>query len=203
MITEDEFKDAASIIGCEVNAIKAVYEVEAAGRGYLSPPDNRVKILFEGHRFWKQIVKAGADPVTFISKNKQYTNVLYKNWDKKQYKGGAKEWDRMSQAIEVCTKLNLNPILALNSASYGSFQIMGENHSACGYGTSQEMLAAYNNGGEQEQLDSFCRFVKSTHLDDELISKNWAAFAQGYNGTAFRENKYDVKLSSAYNYFTT
>lgn len=196
MITEEEFKDAANIIGCEVACIKAVYEVEASGRGYL--PDGRVKILFEGHRFWKQVVAVGADPVKFISLNKEYTNVLYKKWDKKQYKGGIKEWDRMSKAIEVCTKLNLNPIIALNSASYGSFQIMGENAVLCGYATSQEMLASYNNHGEQEQLDSFIRFVKSTHLDDELKAKKWAAFAQGYNGSQFRANKYDLKLSAAY-----
>lgn len=200
MITEQDFKEAAAIIGCDIASVKAVYQVEAAGRGYL--PDGRVKILFEGHRFWKQIVKAGADPVKFISLNKQYSNVLYKKWDKKQYTGGAGEWDRMSKAIEVCTKLNLQPELALDSASYGSFQIMGENSVLCGYATAHEMLAAYNNGGEQEQLDSFCRFVKSTKLDDELRARNWAAFAQGYNGTAFRENKYDVKLAAAYSKFS-
>ena len=196
MITEQEFQDAANIIGCEVAAIKSVYEVEAAGRGYLD--DGRVKILFEGHRFWKQIVKSGRNPQDFISNNHQYSNVLYKIWDKKQYKGGSAEWDRVSKAIEVCTKLNLQPELALDSASYGSFQIMGENSLLCGYATAQEMLAAYNNGGEQEQLDSFCRFVKSTKLDDELRAKNWAGFAQGYNGSKFRENKYDVKLAKAY-----
>ena len=196
MITEQEFKDAAGIIGCEVAAIKAVYEVEAAGKGYL--PDGRVKILFEGHRFWKQLAKAGKDPATFLSQNNQYMNVLYPKWDKKQYRGGAKEWDRMTQAIEVCAKLNLSPNAALNSASYGSFQIMGENAMLCGYNDSQGMLTKYNEGGEGEQLASFCRFVKSTHLDDELRVKNWAGFAQGYNGSQFALNKYDVKLSTAY-----
>jgi len=197
MITDEQFKDAADIIGCEVAAIKAVYEVEAAGKGYL--PDGRVKILFEGHRFWKQLVKGGANPQEFIANNPEYSNVLYKVWDKKQYKGGAAEWDRVSKAIEVCTKLNLSPNLALNSASYGSFQIMGENHALCGYTDSQDMLTNYNNGGEAEQLASFCRFVKSNHLDDELRAKNWAKFAQGYNGSSFAANKYDVKLANAYN----
>jgi len=196
MITEQQFKDAADIIGCPIPAIKAVYEVEAAGKGYL--PDGRVKILFEGHRFWKQLVKAGADPVKFLSINKQYSNVLYQKWDKKQYKGGAKEWDRVSQAIEVCTKLNLSPLLALNSASYGSFQIMGENHTLCGYTDAQAMLSAYNIFGEGEQLKSFIRFVQSTHLDDELIALNWAAFAKGYNGTQYAANQYDKKLEAAY-----
>lgn len=199
MITEDEFKDAANIIGCETNAIKAVYQVEAAGKGYL--PDGRVKILFEGHRFWKQLVKAGIDPVTFISANKQYSNVLYQKWDKKQYKGGTKEWDRMSEAIEVCTQLNLSPELALDSASYGSFQIMGSNAELCGYNSAQDMLTKYNEGGESEQLQSFCRFVKATHLDDELRDKKWVKFAEGYNGTSQALNNYSGKLEAAYNSF--
>jgi len=196
MLSEQDFKNAADIIGCDVASIKAVYEVEAAGRGYLS--DGRVKILFEGHRFWKQVVKLGGNPTQFIANNPQYSNVLYKNWDKKKYKDSEKEWDRISIAIEVCTRLNLSPELALDSASYGSFQIMGENSVLCGYPTAHEMLASYNNGGEPEQLASFIRFVKSTHLDDELRARNWAGFAQGYNGSKFRENKYDVKLSAAY-----
>ncbi len=149
-------------------------------------------------KFWKQVVKLGGNPTQFIANNPQYSNVLYKNWDKKKYKGGEKEWGRMSIAIEVCTRLNLSPELALDSASYGSFQIMGENSVLCGYPTAHEMLASYNNGGEPEQLASFIRFVKSTHLDDELRARNWAGFAQGYNGSKFRENKYDVKLSAAY-----
>lgn len=195
MITEQQFVDAAKIIGCQASSIKAVYEVEAAGKGYLD--DGRVKILFEGHRFWKALVKGGVNPAKFITENPQYSNVLYQTWDKKQYKGGIKEWDRVSQAIEVCNKLGLSQNLALDSASYGSFQIMGENHFLCGYPDSQAMLAAYNNGGEGEQLASFCRFVISTHLDDELRDKNWAAFAKGYNGSSYALNKYDTKLAAA------
>lgn len=200
MISELEFKDAATIVGCEVACIKAVYEVEAAGRGYL--PDGRVKILFEGHRFWKILRSLGVKGKALEQASKKYPNVLYQKWDKKQYKGGPAEWDRVSQAYLVCELLGVPASNALEAASYGSFQIMGENAELCGYFNAHEMLSAYNNGGEQEQLNSFCRFVKNTRLDDELISKSWAAFAQGYNGTAFRENKYDVKLSAAYEKFT-
>ncbi len=195
MLTEQNFNNAAKIIGCTISAIKAVYQVEAAGRGYLS--DGRVKILFEGHRFWKALVKNGANPKKFIAENPQYKNVLYEFWVKTHFKGGAAEWDRMSQAIEICKELKLDPVLALNSASYGAFQIMGENATLCGYANSHEMLAAFNLKGEAEQLDAFCRFVKSKKLDDELRAKNWEAFAEGYNGTAYRLNKYDIKLAAA------
>jgi len=65
-ITEQQFFNASKIIGCKISAIKAVYEVEAAGRGYL--PDGRVKILFEGHRFWKRLSKVGKVPDTELVK---------------------------------------------------------------------------------------------------------------------------------------
>lgn len=195
-ITEQQFFNASKIIGCKISAIKAVYEIEAAGRGYLA--DGRVKILFEGHRFWRQLSKVGNVPDKELAKqSKAHPNVLYKTWDKTQYKGGSAEWDRMSEAMALCSELNVSPTIALDSASFGSFQIMGSNAELCGYANSHEMLAAYNTKGEAEQLDSFCRFVKSTKLDDELRDKNWAAFAKGYNGTQYKLNSYDTKLAAA------
>lgn len=195
MLKQNDFIEAGKLIGCKVSRVRAVYSVEAASNGYL--PDGRVKILFEGHRFWKLLKNAGADPAAFIKNFPAYKNVLYEDWDKTQYKGGAREWDRMSMAIEACKIMNVPPEVALKAASYGSFQILGENFEACGYSTVQDMVTSYNSGGEPEQLKSFIRFVKAKKLDDELIKGDWAAFAKGYNGTAFRKNKYDIKLAAA------
>lgn len=209
MITEQQFRNAAFQLNCEIAVIKAVYFVEANGSGYLDDgsvkgqrdPQDRVKILFEGHRFWKRLVKEGKNPLEFIAMHPEYCNVLYKDWDRTQYRGGAAEWDRMSHAIEVCNKLGVPAECALDSASYGAFQIMGENAEAPGYASAQEMLAAFNLKGEEEQLIAFCRFVKSKGLDKYLRDKNFAKFAEGYNGTAYRKNLYDVKLINAYRIF--
>lgn len=209
MLTEQDFFRAAKILRCRISRIKAVYDVEAAGRGYLS--DGRVKILFEGHRFWKALVKAGKNPVAFlqgtpnlkptdpnyIAPRDQYRNILYKDWDKTQYKGGAAEWLRFHEATEICKILEVNTILALDCCSFGSFQIMGENATKCGYANSHEMLSAYDAKGENEQLEGFCKFLINTKLDDELRDGNWAGFAKGYNGTAYRKNMYDLKLKAA------
>lgn len=200
MITEQQFKAAAITLKCDVPAIRVVYEIEAAGRGYLT--DGRVKILFEGHRFWKQLAKAGITLPVLKQAAAANPNVLYQVWNSKQYKGGAAEWDRMSQAITICKELNVPPVLALNSASYGSFQIMGENCKACGYPDAQSMLAAYNNGGEAEQLYSFVRFLQNTGLQDELTTHNWAGFAAGYNGTGYKLNHYDTKMAKLWSEFT-
>lgn len=198
MITEEQFKKAADVIACDVAAIKSVYYVEAAGQGYL--PDGRVKILFEGHRFWKNLKKSGIDCEYWINKYPNHSNVLYPKWDKSQYKGGSAEWVRMNEAIDFCREMgDISPEIALQSASYGSFQIMGENFKLCGYENAKEMLNAYNEDGEAEQLNSFIRFVKNTHLDDELRGHNWAGFANGYNGSQYSLNHYDAKLQAEYN----
>ena len=194
MLTEADFFRAAKKLGCKLSRIKAVYWVETAGNGYLS--DGRVKILFEGHRFWKALVKAGKNPSQFLKDYEGFGNVLYPEWDKTQYKGGASEWERVSKAIEVCKLLEVDPVLALDSASYGSFQIMGENAKMCGYGNSHEMLAAFNAKGEADQLDAFCNFITAKGLVSALIAGDWKTFAKGYNGTQYRKNMYDTKLAA-------
>jgi len=203
-LTIDDFKAAAAVLKCNVSSIKAVYEVETAGHGYL--PDGRVKILFEGHRFWKGLSKLGIKEDSITATAMKHPNVLYRSWNKTHYKGGAKEWERVSEAYQVCTELGINTSFALNFASYGSFQIMGENYALCGYASAQEMLSQFNIKGEPEQLNAFISFVKSKGLDDELRQGKWAAFAKGYNGTGYALNQYDIKLDAAdkkYSYLNT
>lgn len=196
MITEDQFNHSAGIIGCEAACIKAVYHVEASGSGYLK--DGRIKILFEGHRFWKQLKNAGVDCFDFLMKHPEFSNVLHKKWIPGNPEYRKDQWERMSQANKACKLIGVNPELALKSASFGSFQIMGENCVAAGYATAQEMITSYNNSGEAEELDSFTRFVKYTKLDDELRALNFQSFADGYNGTASKLNHYAPKLFAAY-----
>ena len=43
------------------------------------------------------------------------------------------------------------------------------------------------------------RYIKVNNLVDELQRKDWAVFAKGYNGVAYKRNNYDEKLRQAYN----
>jgi hypothetical protein len=45
-------------------------------------------------------------------------------------------------------------------------------------------------------------FIKSAGLIDEIQNKDWAGFAKKYNGPAYAQNQYDVKLASAYERFS-
>jgi hypothetical protein len=50
-LNDNDLQEAAQLFNCDVPAIKAVAEVESSGDGFLS--DGRVKILFEGLKFFK------------------------------------------------------------------------------------------------------------------------------------------------------
>ncbi len=172
-------EDAAAKIGCSVAAVRAVIDVESRG-GFLS--DGRPKILFERHYFCR---------LTKGKHDRTHADVSNPRWG--GYKGGAAEYDRLHRAIK------LERDAALRSASWGAFQIMGDNYKICGFRTVEEFVEAMV-AGESEQLQAFVAFVKKNRLDDELIRLDWAGFARGYNGPAYKANKYDEKLAAAYRF---
>ena len=179
-LTDQDFADCAKDLDCNEAAIRAVVDVESAGGGFLS--DGRPKILFEAKYFHK---------LTGGKYDKSHPNISSPVWDKKLYKGGAKEWDRLNEAA------GLDRQAALRSASWGLFQIMGDNYKACGFTSVEDFVAAMERS-EGEQLKAFAKFVRSSKLDDDLRSRNWATFAKGYNGPGYAKNKYDQKLAAAY-----
>lgn len=181
-----DIKNAAALIGVDPCAVKAVVEVESGGSGFL--PDDRPKILFEGHVFWKELQKRGIDPAPLAPK---YPNVIYPKWDKSQYKGGAAEYERLNTAALV------NKDAALCAASWGLFQIMGFNHRACGFDTVQTFVDAQKES-EAKQLESFCALMRSEGLILFLLGLDWPGFARRYNGPGYAQNQYDMKLQRAY-----
>lgn len=184
-ITEEEFKKAADVIGCEVAVIKAVAKVESNGSGFNE--DGTPKTLFEGHWFHK--LTGGK-----YSTNPAYKSISYKKWTRKWYGNEIVEKQRLDLAG------SLDRDAALQSASWGAFQIMGFNYKLCGFKKIQEFInAMYKSEGEQ--LIAFIHFVKSKKLDDELRDKDWAKFAYYYNGSGYAINKYDEKMAAAYKVF--
>jgi hypothetical protein len=170
---------AASKIGCSVAAVRAVIDVESRG-GFL--PDGRPKILFERHYFSR---------LTGGKFDASHPSISNRQWG--GYKGGAAEYERLGEALK------LDRDAGLRSASWGLFQIMGDNYRVCGFANAEEFVKAMVSG-EAAQLDAFVAFVRKNRLDDELIRSDWAGFARGYNGPAYRANKYDDKLEAAYRF---
>lgn len=200
-ITDQQFQEVAKLLACQVSAVKAVYEVETNGSGFL--PDGRLKILFEGHVFWRQLLAAGHRPDDILKQYPEYFDILYKKWTKKYYVGGKGEWERFGQALKLVNLLGIPTITVMNSASYGSFQVMGYNAILSGYPDAQAMIAAFNEGGEYECLMGFARYVIQVKLNDELQRKDWTGFAYKYNGPGYKGSPnydwddYDLKLAKA------
>lgn len=184
MITEEQYIQAANLLGCSVAAIKAVKDVEAQGEGFL--PSGKLKILFEGHKFYKYVPNAAE----VAKKEPTLCHLKYSN---KHYLGGEKEYQRFNKAFAI------NARAAMLSTSWGMFQTMGFNHQDAGYNSVNEMIDDYKKG-EYQQLISFCNFLLKVDLHKCLqgATPNFAAFALGYNGKAYKINQYDVKMLKAF-----
>lgn len=181
VLGELDYQEAAQRLQCEVAVIQAVCAVEAGSDGYLS--DGRPKILFEAHYFGK---------LTNYQYNGLYPNISTSNWDRALYgAAGAHQYDRLTQAIA------LDESAALRSASWGYFQILGDNFATCNFTSPQEFVASQVVSAKN-QLLTFCNFIIANSLADELQDKRWADFARIYNGPGYAQNQYDVKLQQDY-----
>lgn len=184
-VTDAMWKQLATRLQVELPALKAIAEVESSGTGFLSAPDRRPKILFEGHVFHR--LTAGRYSAT-------HPNISYPKWDKRQYSGSlAGEWKRLDKAAA------LDPDAAMQSASWGAFQIMGFNYALCGSDTVGRFVECQA-GGADGQLESFANLLSrpGSPLIQPLRRKDWAKFASLYNGPGYRQNRYDEKMAAAY-----
>lgn len=188
-ITKEQYEQAANILNVEVAAIKAIDEVESKGEGFQN--NGEPKILFEPHVFWRLLKKKGIDPSVY-SKNPKYKNIVYEKWGDKPYGKYSEQHDRLKLAVEIDREA------ALMSASWGRYQIMGFNYSACNKGSIQEFINSMYNS-EYSQLLCFIEFIKSKKIDKYLRNKDWKEVALRYNGKGYAVNKYDKKLEAAYN----
>ncbi|MEB3336848.1 MAG: N-acetylmuramidase domain-containing protein [Leptolyngbyaceae bacterium] len=179
-LTASDYEAVARMIGCDVAAVRAVVQIESSGSGFL--PDGRPKILFEAQWFGK---------FTNDQYNKTHPDISSLTWNPKLYVGGAREWDRLKKAM------NLNPVAAIQSASWGLGQVMGFNFRIAGY-SDLEVFVKDMHVSEGKQLMAMFNFIKNRNLGRHLISRDWAGFARGYNGEGYRQNRYDEKLAAAY-----
>lgn len=186
-LTEKDIEKAAKDLGVEVAAVKAVREVEAKGTGFWG---EQSVILFERHIFWKQLKAQGLNPQKFKAGNEDILSAKPGG-----YLGGTREYGRLDRAKKI------NENAALESASWGMFQIMGFHWKNLGYPSVKQYVKLMQKN-EGEHLKAFVKFVQTENLARFLKNKDWAGFARRYNGPAFKKNKYDEKLAAAYAKFS-
>lgn len=89
----------------------------------------------------------------------------------------------------------LDPVAAIKSASWGKFQVLGSNHN--GWPDPVSFARAMQQS-ENNHLKSFEAYCVTNGLIAHLRSKNWARFAEGYNGANYKDFDYDTKIANAY-----
>lgn len=175
-----DYTDAAAELGVPESYVKALYEIESSGSPFI---DGRPAILPEPHRFSK---------ATGHRFDAAHPRLSYPKWDRTKYpRTQAARYDQLIAMI--C----LDPLAGFGSASYGGFQIMGENYARCG--AQDTMSFAWTESQTvADQLTHFVRFIKSdAALHRALKAADWATVALRYNGTGYRANRYDVRLAQA------
>lgn len=182
-LTEKDFSESAARLGVSVAAIKAVVKVESNGAGFFN---GLPVILPEPHRFSK---------ITNRRFDASHPTISYPKWGTRPY---AKTQAGRYETLLAMIRLNVDAGFA--AASYGKFQIMGENHKLCGYPTSIAFAEAMARD-EVTQLKAFESFIVYSGLLGALKRLDWVNFARGYNGTGYAKNRYDVKLAQAYRSF--
>ena len=180
-IGESDVAKLAASWAVDPAAVWAVRDVEASGSPFI---DGRPTLLFEPHRFSR---------ATQRRFDASHPHISYRDWDRSKYPPTqAGRYDQLLEAV------GLDVDAGFASASYGAFQVLGENFHDCGASDPCDFAMA-EAAGEDRQLQHFAVFVEHKGLVPALRRRDWATFARGYNGTAYRTNRYDERLATAFN----
>lgn len=187
-LTETDYQRAAEDLGVPVAAVKAVTEVESRGDGFL--PDGRPVVLFERHIMYRRVRDkfGSAEAQKYFERYPDLINPTPGGYGKT-----AEQPNRMGRAAG-----SIDRDCALESASWGSFQVLGMHWEWLGYDSLQQFVnRMYRSEGDH--LDAFVRYVKATPKAlNGLRARDWESFAAAFNGPAFRANAYHTKLAAAF-----
>lgn len=186
-----DYITAGKELACPPSMVHALSLKETKGKPFL--PDGRPVILFERHQFYKRMKdRALAEKLAKTERDICSPNLKSsKNSDPMdRYQGGAKEWEFLERAKKYDEKA------ALESASYGQFQVMGFNAVPIGYPSVQEFVRLMHIDVYQH-LEAMVRFIKATPVALRgMRNKNFQEVALGYNGKGYKTNgsRYDIVL---------
>lgn len=183
-ITENDYLNAAKELNCEVAAIKAVAQTESPRGAFQDFLGKKMpSILYERHIFRK------------LTGGKYSNNYPVLSGDRGNYGKYNVQYKKLLEAM------GLSEDAALQSCSWGKFQILGANYKNCGYTNVKDMIKD-EFISEKIQLKHFVSFIKyDRQLLNAIQERKWTNFAKGYNGPKYYENSYDTKMAQAYEIF--
>lgn len=184
MQIEDLVK-ACQTVGIKPSMGLAIWDKESAGSGFLD--DKRCRILYERHIFYKLVANKHGRRQAEVWRSK-YPNICHPVWDHKAYMGGRREYERLEDARQ------LDAEIALMSASWGLFQLMGFNYRFYGAPDVQTMVQAYQQS-EHHHLRGFIGFIiKQPALKKAMAEYDYHTVGLIYNGKGYRSHGYHIDL---------
>jgi hypothetical protein len=212
-----QYQRMASELNVEVAAIKALVQQESQGHPFLEnglPP-----ILYERRHFFdlsvkkrdkeaeekereaeKKVADSKGEKANGAPKKKthppkkkgppenpypKFPDLCFPHGD--QYGGG-----NLNQYEKLVRAAALDLDVAIQSCSWGGFQILGEYYSSCGCATPAEFADKFMSGtdGQMEIFIAFMKKEKSAGVDG-LKNHNWEQVATSYNGGGWRTKNPD------------
>lgn len=196
-LKDSDYTAAAARLKVSELAIRVFGAVEGNGVGFLN--NGKPKILFERHRIYTYLrLKKGA---AFANKMAAERPSIV-NRKPGGYQGNEAEYVRLELAKQIDVES------ALMSASWGQFQIMGENWKDLGYSSVQDFVDQQFES-ESLQLEAFIRFIewksgiidkKRVNLIDALRAENWDAVFTLYNGANYKKLGYQAKFQKEWDH---
>lgn len=210
LLRESDFEYAAKRLKCDPRTIKALTIVEAPKGGF--NVDGTPTILYERHYFDKLFVwprKPGQTREGLVEvREKIRASQRDVSWPKPftfkkvydngnavpsidRYGAGAWQYERLNRARQF------SDTVALQSASWGKFQIMGENALRCGWSSVQAFVRAME-ASERDHLDAVIAFLHTKPgLVDAVRGNDWRTIARLYNGPS-QVDYYAPRLAAAF-----
>ena len=180
-VSPRELLATAGAFGVPSQALRAVLAVESNGRGF-DPATRLPVILYEPHVFHR--LTGGIHDLDAPS-------LSYPKWGERPYpKSQAERWLQLQHAFAI------DPDAALQSASWGLFQVMGFNCTDCGFASPWAFALAMSHG-EGAQLDAAMSLMRHKGMLAPLKACDWPTVARLWNGSG-QVDAYAAKLTAAY-----
>lgn len=183
-ITDADIAAAAAKLNVSDKHIRMVRKVESGGKSF--DDKGRPVILFEPHIFHRR-TDGRFSPSPYS----------YRRWGDKPYPSSYDgRWTQLADAAEKDEKT------ALESASWGLFQVMGFHWNSLGYDSVQDFTTRMAQS-EGEHLEAMVRYITNNGLASALRrckagdADSCRDFAKGYNGGEYEANAYHVKMARA------
>jgi len=176
LISEENYNSTALRLGIEVEIMKAIAKQESKRNSFWK--EGQATILFERHKMWEYLAESGKTMVELNELMEKYPKIVNKHG------GDYGAYSVQYEKLEIAKTINYT--CALQSCSWGKFQVMGFNYKVA-FETPEEMEKGVNIC-EFQQFKFFIGYLENTiGLIQAMKDRDWRMIARKYNG-----NKWEV-----------